>query len=59
MIFEDESAGWTPHPTESTKKDRKEKKKGRGKRKGNNKKKELVAVEILWKKKSIFFRLLY
>ena len=38
---------------------KKEKKKKEKKRKRNNKKKELAVAEILWKKKSIFFRLPY
>jgi hypothetical protein len=67
MVFGDKSAGKTPDPTESTKKDCKRKKKKKEekgkkkkkKRKRNTKKKEPAAPEILWKKKSNFFRLLY
>jgi hypothetical protein len=63
MVFGDESAGKTPKPLASTKKDRKKKKRKepKKKRKRNNKKnqEEPVAAEVLWKKKSIFFRLPY
>jgi hypothetical protein len=67
MAFRYESAGKTPGPTESTKKDRKKKKKKKKKkkekkkrkRKKSNKKKEPVASKILCKKKSILFRLPY
>jgi hypothetical protein len=69
MIFGDESIGKTPDPTELTKNDckkkkkRKEKKGRKGKkkrkRKTNKKKEEPAALDILWKKKSIFFRLPY
>jgi hypothetical protein len=67
MVFGDESAGKTPKPPPQTKKDRKKnkekqpKKKPKKKRKRNNNKnqEEPVAPEVLWKKKSIFFRLPY
>ena len=66
MIFGDESADKTPDPTELTKKDHKKKKrkekkgkKKKRKRKRNKKKDEPAAPAILWKKKSIFFRLPY
>ena len=59
-VFRDENAGKTPKPPESTKKKKEKEKKTKRKRKRNDKKKEeLAAVEILWKKKSIFFRLPY
>ena len=48
MVFRDKSAGTTPEPIESTKKDCKRKKKTKKrKRKRNNKKKEPAAAEIL------------
>ena len=59
MIFGDDSAGKTPEPTKSTKKDRKKRKEKKTNRKRNNKKKQPAAAEILWKRKSIFFRLSY
>jgi hypothetical protein len=67
MVFGDESAGKTPKPPPPTKKGRKKKKekqpkkKPKKKRKRNNNKnqEEPVAPEVLWKKKSIFFRLPY
>ena len=64
VVFGDESAGKTLKLPESTKKDckkRKKEKKMMKKRKRNKKKKqeEPTASEILWKKKSIFFRLPY
>ena len=55
MAFSDESASKTPDPTELTKKDRKNKKgKKKRKRKTKKKKAEPTALDMLWKKKSIF-----
>jgi hypothetical protein len=61
MVFGDETVSKTSDPTESRKKNRKKKKEKekQRKRKRNNKKKVPTAAEILWKKKSIFFRLSY
>ena len=59
MVFGDESAGKTPDPTKLTKKDCKKKKKKKKVKERNKKKEELAALEILWKKKNIFFRLPY
>ena len=55
MVFKDESASKTPEPPESTKKDCKKKEKKTKRKRNNKKKKEPMAVEILWRKKSIFF----
>ena len=66
MVFGDESVSKTPDPTELTKKDHKKKKKERKKkkekkrkRKRNKKKDEPAVSTILWKRKSICFRLPY
>jgi hypothetical protein len=56
MSFGDESASKKPKPIEKPKTDKNKKQK---KRKKTPTKKKQVTDEIVWKKKSIFFKLLY